>query len=87
MKARTDNERFGASGGVAPQKVQCEFASECPATTVVSPPPSPSRRTLCDTRRKRHRNLKKRKKQLNILYNQSENFVENFFKNQSNNME
>jgi hypothetical protein len=42
-----DNERFGASGGVSPQEKQCELASEYPATTVVSPPPSPSRRTLC----------------------------------------
>jgi hypothetical protein len=45
-KMPADNERFGASGGVTPQKVLCELASECPAGTVVFPPPTPSRRTL-----------------------------------------
>jgi hypothetical protein len=42
-----DNERFGASGGVTPQEKQSELASEYSAGTLVSPPPSPSRRTLC----------------------------------------
>jgi hypothetical protein len=40
------NERFGASGGVTPQKVSCVNESLSPAITAVSPPPSPSRRTL-----------------------------------------
>jgi hypothetical protein len=31
------NERFGASGGVTPQKEQCKLASEYPATMAVSP--------------------------------------------------
>jgi hypothetical protein len=33
------NERFGASGGVTPQKVSCEDERLQPATTAVSPPP------------------------------------------------
>jgi hypothetical protein len=45
------NERFGASRGVTPQKMLCENESLCPATTAVSPPPSPSRRTLWATER------------------------------------
>jgi hypothetical protein len=44
-----DNERFGASGGVTPQKELCENESLSPATMAVSPPPSPSRRTLAAT--------------------------------------
>jgi hypothetical protein len=44
------NERFGASGGVTPQKVLCVNESLSPATLAVSPPPSPSRRTLYASR-------------------------------------
>jgi hypothetical protein len=32
------NERFGASGGVTPQKELCENESLQPAGTIVSPP-------------------------------------------------
>jgi hypothetical protein len=46
MRKAAANERFGASGGVSPQKSQCENESLSPATPAVSPPPSPSRRTL-----------------------------------------
>jgi hypothetical protein len=46
IKTPAANERFGASGGVTPQKRQCENESLQPATTAVSPPPSPSRRTM-----------------------------------------
>jgi hypothetical protein len=40
------NERFGASGGVTPQKEPCKKERLCPATPSVNPPPSPSRRAL-----------------------------------------
>gem|GEM_PF-6631571 len=34
--------RFGASGGVCPQKHLCEFANVSPAQTFVKPPPASS---------------------------------------------
>jgi len=46
------NWRFGASGGVAPWKMQWEYDHLCPAWTVSYPPPAPSR---WDVARKRGR--------------------------------
>jgi hypothetical protein len=41
--ARTHNERFGVSGGVARPTVLCEFGSSSPVRAFVEPPPTPSR--------------------------------------------
>ena len=43
IKRPAYNWRFGASGGVAPRKVQWEIERLCPAWTVSYPPPAPSR--------------------------------------------
>ena len=46
-KRSAANMRFGASGGVTPQNVLWGIERLYPAKTVSSPPPSPSRSTLC----------------------------------------
>jgi hypothetical protein len=56
---RSHNERFGASGGVAPQKELCKNESLCPATPAVSLPPSPSRWTLAAIRATVNKIIKK----------------------------
>ena len=40
------NEQFSESGGASPPELLYEFASSPPAQAFVSPPPSPSRKTV-----------------------------------------
>ena len=53
MKCTAYNKRFGISAGVFSQKHLYEFASLSPVRTAVKPPPTPSRRTLAASRKKK----------------------------------
>jgi hypothetical protein len=59
QKTPADNGRFRASGGVAPQKRQCDFGSFAPARAVVNPRLREAASTLAASGRHRRQTNKK----------------------------